>query len=175
MILIFGFCMLLFYFVLKGFYIILNRKRKTNQFEGGSKLKGCCKDNTKSLIIWLEQQLFFTFFITLSQESIIQFLISGILFFQRENIKIDIEPNQITEIASFTLAILCFFFSLVMMPLFSLLILFLNEDYLKPEKVKKVKQMLGALYSNLKTDSRQCFLYNIIFISRRILIGLYAT
>ena len=131
MLLIYGLCMLLFYFVIKGFYIICNKKSSENQYEGGSKLKGCCKNNTKSLIVWLELQLFLTFFITLSQEGLIQFLISGILFFQRENIQIDVEPNQTTEIASFMLAILCLFFSLVMMPLFSMFILFVDKDYLK--------------------------------------------
>ena len=61
----------------------------------------------------------------------------------------DVEPNQLTEIASFTLAILCFFFSLVMMPLFSLYILYVDEDMLKSEKVKTI---LGSLYEDLKIN-----------------------
>ena len=59
----------------------MNRKNNTLH-EGGTRKKGCCKANTKKLIVWLENKLFFTLIITLTQEGYIQLFISGIMYLQ---------------------------------------------------------------------------------------------
>ena len=85
---------------------------------------------------------------------------------------IDAKPNQVTDTSSFILALLSLHLSLIMLPLLSIFIQYSDESYLKSEKVKK---MIGSFYKNLKIYSKQSLFYNVIFMIRRILIGVYAT
>ena len=80
-------------------------------------------------------------------------------------------PQNGTMILSNCVAMLSFTL-LALYYAFSIMVIFVDKEYL--EKVN-VKKRFGLLYLNLDYRSRINRIYNLIFISRRITLSIYAT